>query len=134
MPLTGLKVSTNKIYAGQHWSKRKKDADSIVSIAGWFFRPIQKIESYPVEICYKFFFVSRALDTTNCSYLVKCIEDALRAFEILKDDSPKYVARTIIESYQCAAEKKEKIGGGQGPKNDKKDEDYVEIIINSLKI
>lgn len=132
MPLTGLKVSTNKIYAGQHWSKRKKDADSIASIARWFFRPIQKIESYPVEIRYKFFFVSRALDTTNCSYLVKCIEDALRAFEILKDDSPKFVERTIIESYQCAAKKAQKAGGCQSSKIDEENEDRVEIIINQI--
>jgi len=125
-------VSTNKIYAGHHWSKRKKDADSIVSLAGWFFRPIQRIESYPVEIRYKFFFVSRALDTTNCTYLVKCIEDALRAFEILKDDSPKFVERTIIESYQCAAKKISKEGSDQCKKNNEENEDRVEIIINQI--
>lgn len=133
IPLTGLKVSTNKIYAGQHWSKRKESADAILGIARWFCRPIQKIESYPVEICYKFVFVTKALDTTNCSYMVKMLEDALRSLEILKDDSPQYVARTIIESHGEATKKTKKGVKLAGAKDDeKKSEDRVEIIIKPL--
>lgn len=133
IPLNGLKVSTNKIYAGIHWTKRKESADAIHSVATGFCRPIKRVESYPVEIIYRFVFTSRSLDTLNCAYMAKCIEDAFRAIGILEDDSPSYVARTIIESVAESKTKDRTKVRVQGKKNNAQHEDFVDITINSLK-
>src|SRR3990167_1062360 len=95
--LISLKESTNKIYAGQHWAKRKEYKDRFTGHAARFCKLAEPIRTWPVSIRYRFVFETRALDTTNCSYLVKIAEDSLRAFQILPDDSPKYVAESIIE-------------------------------------
>lgn len=65
--------------------------------------------------------------------MVKMFEDALRSLEILKDDSPQYVARTIIESYATNSKKGKKGVKLAGAKNDeKKSEDSLEIIIKYI--
>ena len=116
IPLKGLKFSTNKIYAGVHWAKRKEIKDNIESHARVFCRPVEKFGQYPIQICYKFFFVSRPLDTLNTSAMAKMFEDALCAFEIIKDDSYQYVAKTILEVVKI----------------EKPKEDYLEIKISPL--
>lgn len=131
IPITGLKQSTNKIYAGQHWAKRKDFADDVLNLAAGVCRPVKVIDAYPVEIRYRFLFSSRALDTTNCTYMVKVLEDALRAIGILEDDDPSYVARTIIESVQLPKQKKPKGAAAQGSQGDQQKEDWVEITINA---
>ena len=127
IPLQGLKFSTNKIYAGIHWAKRKAIKDSCLDYARAFCRPIQEFGPYPIEIRYRFIFASRALDTTNCTFLVKMFEDSFRALGILKDDNPKYVVRTIIEVAtisKCSSKDKfNELGGSRN----KKEEDYLEI-------
>lgn len=128
----GLKTSTNKIYAGQHWTKRKSSADAILSIATYFCRPIQSVKSYPVEISYRFVFTTRALDTTNCSYMVKMFEDALRTLKVIEDDSPLYVAKTIIESVVATKGKISKSIRQESKKNNEKDEDHLIINIKEL--
>lgn len=132
IPLRGLKVSTNKIYAGEHWTKRKQLKDSLISVAGYFCRPVQRIESYPVEISYRFIFGTRALDTLNCAYMAKMFEDALRSFEILKDDDPKCVARSIIEVVALPPEKRPKTPGTQSKASDAEDKDWLELTITSI--
>lgn len=90
------KVSTNQIYAGMHWSKRKKLSDlyhqSLIE------HRQKKVEEYPVEITYIFNFKSKPLDTTNCTFMVKMLEDGLIAHGILKDDTPDHVSFTGIYS------------------------------------
>ena len=131
IPLTGLKFSTNKIYAGIHWSKRREIKDSILDYAGAFCRPVKKFGPYPIQICYRFFFTSKPLDTTNCTFLVKMFEDALVSLKILEDDSPQYVARSIIEVVMVPKRKGKKTSYDLGEKEDKKSEDYLEIIATS---
>lgn len=133
IPITGIKISTNAIYAGIHWTKRKELKDSILSIAGFFCKPVQKVKSYPIEIGYRFIFASKPLDTTNTTFMVKMFEDALCAIGILEDDSPKYVARTIIEVVVVPKKKNKEKSSGLGPQKSKKDEDWLEIIIKSIK-
>ena len=58
-----------------------------------------------------FYFKSRALDASNCSYMGKMIEDTLVKTGILKDDSPKYIKSVEYES----------------KKNDKDKRDIVEV-------
>ncbi len=131
IPISGLKTSTNKIYAGQHWAKRKEFADSVFEYANTFCRPIKWVVKYPVQIRYRFFFISKPLDTTNCTYLVKCFEDALCALGILEEDDSAHVARTVIEVIKLSREKKKAAVFGVRPPVDTENEDHVEIIIES---
>ena len=65
--------------------------------------------------------------------MVKMFEDALRSLEILKDDSPKYVTRTIIESYEANSKGNQKeVKSSRSKDVKKKGEDSLEIIIKSL--
>jgi len=90
------KISTNKIYAGTHWATRKKQADlyheSLIEYRN------EKITEYPVDINYIFSFKGKTLDTTNCSYMVKMLEDGLVKSGVLEDDDPKHVSFTGIYS------------------------------------
>ena len=132
VPLDGIKFSTNQIYAGVHWAKRKQAKDSIARYAAIFCRPVKKIDAYPVEISYRFVFGTRALDTLNTAAMAKMLEDAFRAIGILKDDSPAYVARTVLESVAVPSEKRPKKGDAGYRATYQKKEDYVEITIKSL--
>lgn len=130
IPLQGIKFSTNKIYAGIHWAKRKQIKDSIASYAGVFCRPIQKIESYPVEVRYRFFFRTRPLDTLNTAAMAKMFEDALRSLGVLADDDPTHVARSVLDVARIDRSKNKAVHGSQGPKGNEKDEDYLELTIS----
>lgn len=132
IPLRGLKISTNKIYAGVHWTTRKEIADSCHSIAAGFCRPVEQAGPYPVEISYRFTFYGRGLDTTNCAFLVKCFEDALRAIGVLEEDDPAHVARTVIEVVEVPRKKKKKDATPQSGEMVQEGEDRVEIKINNI--
>jgi len=86
------KVSTNKIYAGTHWAQRKKIADlyhmSLIEHKG------HKVTEYPVEITYIFRFKTKPLDSTNCMFMAKCLEDGLIKNGIIEDDSYQHVSFT----------------------------------------
>lgn len=90
------KVSTNAIYSGMHWSKRKKLAD----LYHWALvqHKNQAVKEYPVDINYVFTFKGKPLDTTNCTYMAKMLEDGLVKNGVIEDDSPEYVAFTGIYS------------------------------------
>lgn len=83
------KVSANAIYAGMHWAKRKKLADLYHS---YFiqYRNI-KVTEYPVEMSFIFTFKGALLDVSNCSYMIKMIEDALVLNGILQGDTLEFV-------------------------------------------
>lgn len=130
IPISGLKKSTNKIYAGEHWSKRKEFKDSVFSYARYFCRPIKEFGPYPVEISYKFFFTSRALDTLNCAYMAKCFEDALHTLGVLEDDDPKHVAKSCLEVIKIDKKKTALAVAHMGPAQNAKNEDWLEITIN----
>ena len=128
--MISLKESTNTIYAGQHWAKRKEYKDCLAGHAAKFCKVNERITTWPVQIKYRFIFETRALDTLNCVYMAKCLEDTLRALQILPDDSPKYVALSILEVV--------KKDSSQAPSSDKKankiqpkaaKEDWLEITI-----
>jgi hypothetical protein len=90
------KVSTNQIYSGIHWAKRKKLAD--LYHQSLLEHRKKEITEYPVEITYIFDFKAKPLDTTNCTFMVKMLEDSLVLNGILKDDDPKHVSFTGIYS------------------------------------
>ncbi len=130
LPLTGLKVSTNKIYAGVHWGQRQSIKDSFFSYAAALCRPIQKVESYPVRIHYRFFFGSKALDTLNTAYMAKMLEDAFRALGILEEDDAAHVAESVLTVTQLPRPQRPKKGASARPQGNAQDQDWVEITIN----
>lgn len=133
IPLRGIKFSTNKFYAGMHWTKRKEIKDSILSITRGFCRPIKKVESYPIQISYRFVFTSRALDTLNTAVMAKMFEDSLCALGVIEGDSPKYVKSSFLEIIDQGEENKKKGINIKSSKIDKENQDYVEIKIYELK-
>lgn len=59
---------------------------------------IPRVENFPVSIHFHFKFVSHPLDSSNCSYMAKLIEDALEREGILPKDNIKYVKGIYLES------------------------------------
>jgi len=101
----GVRQSTNKIYAGVHWGKRKKYKDDIHDLVLEYCHPV-KINGYPVSIEYYFDFVGNGLDTLNCAFMAKCVEDSFRAMGMLDDDDPPHVAESIIKVTEYRVNKK----------------------------
>lgn len=91
--LKGLtKISLNKWYSGEHWSKRKKLKDQYkLLIKSQFKQVLLKSNTYEVE--YIFTFRIRPLDASNCVAMVKLIEDV-----IFEDDNYKIVESITIKS------------------------------------
>lgn len=91
--LRGLpKHSLNEIYAGKHWSKRKRIKDSYkLIIRSQFKKWLPKDEKY--RVYYEFYFKRSPLDVSNTVYMLKLIEDV-----IFEDDSYKIVKELNIKS------------------------------------
>lgn len=87
------KLSLNKIYGGVHFSTRKKHKDEYLQLVH-FLRPPKYEGTYPVNVIYHYKFKGKRLDSTNCAYLTKLIEDALVACGVFPDDSAKYIFST----------------------------------------
>lgn len=92
-----MKVSTNKIYSWMHWRKRQLLADYYHSIVIADCRNLQPI-SEKVDIYFLFEWKWRTLDSSNCTFIAKMIEDALRKSKLIVDDSIRYVWRFSCES------------------------------------
>lgn len=92
-----LKISTNKIYAGTHWTYRNKVKQDYLT---WFLSYKNKIPKfdYKVNLSFKFYFKKRGYDSSNLSYMIKIIEDCLVKYGIFKDDTRKYVGCVSMES------------------------------------
>ncbi len=129
IPLKGIKFSTNLIYAGTNWKARSEIKNRILDVAESFCQPAKRIKSYPVDISYQFFFATKPLDSTNCSFLCKMFEDALCALKILKDDAPQFVKSSRIEVSVLPTSKGKKEFDAQGEEIHAKDKDLLEIII-----
>ena len=97
------KISTNTIYAGKHWAVRKKEADMYHE--EFLDKKVEKITDYPININYIFEFKGKPLDTSNCSYMAKLLEDGMVKKGIIEDDDPKYVAFTGLYSQKGTQDK-----------------------------
>jgi hypothetical protein len=86
------KVSTNKIYAGLHWNKRRELADlyHLAVLVEARKQGLGAAKDYPVTVSYHFG-LKRLLDVSNCSFMVKLLEDGLVHAKILAGDTPEYV-------------------------------------------
>lgn len=92
------KASTNQIYAGSHWSHRKVVKDVYYWEVLANKKHFKKPEKLPTTLHFYFTFKSRALDASNCGYMAKCLEDAIKKIGVIPDDSPKYVAGVCLYS------------------------------------
>lgn len=116
-----FKVSTNKIYSWMHWRKRK-------SIADWYHRLTKEdCEQFDtitekMDLEFKFYFHTRYLDSSNCSFMWKMIEDSLVKNKLVTDDSNRYIWNVTYESVEIEKKERRKMKG-----------DYVRIIINQNK-
>ena len=77
------KISTNDIYAGIHWTKRKKIKDDCkFLIKNQFKHVLKKDKHYHVD--YVFCWKKNPLDALNVAFMAKIIEDVI--FEDDKHD------------------------------------------------
>lgn len=93
------KVSMNKIYAGMHWRKRQVLAD-LYHLEMLALKGKLKVTDYPVTIHYDWHFTKNPLDTLNCAFMSKMIEDGMVHAGVLEADDPKYVRRSTLESHK----------------------------------
>jgi len=113
-----FKMSTNKIYAWIFWTKRKKISDFYHSIV---YSDAQKFDTLTekVNIKMNFYWKSRVLDSSNCTFIWKCLEDWLVKWWLLEDDTNKYVWKFSCESIHLTPAQRKTLDG-----------DYVVIEIN----
>lgn len=87
----------NAIYAGMHWKKRGELAElyhmEMLPLKGKL-----KVTEYPVVITYDWHFKGNPLDTLNCAFMSKMIEDGMVHAGVLEDDDTKYVRRSVLNS------------------------------------
>lgn len=91
------KITTNKAYAGTHWGVRKRWAD-LYHKTMLPYRGKIKVQNYPVTVSYIFSFKKKKLDASNCSIMVKLLEDSMVKNGMLLDDTPDFVNEIIIIS------------------------------------
>jgi hypothetical protein len=84
------KVSTNKIYAWCHWRTRQKISDYYHELVRDDCLSLKQFE-YKVDIKMVFIFKWRTLDSSNCGYMGKCLEDWFKTHWLIKDDSIEFV-------------------------------------------
>ena len=112
------KVSTNAIYSGIHWRKRKQIADYFHNLTRTDCKQLKQITK-KVNIDFEFYFKSRYLDSSNCSFMWKMIEDSLVKNWLLKDDTNKYVWKISFNSMLIEKKLRKEL-----------ESDFIRIIIN----
>ena len=95
-----LKISTNKIYSGVHYRTRIKHKKmyqwEVLRVCKK--EKIKPINNYPVILKFTFYFDKNLLDSSNCSYMAKLIEDALVHEGVFINDTPQYISRVSTQS------------------------------------
>jgi len=84
----------NKVYAGVHWSKRKKQAEEIHELVYYSMKEQKipkKLYKKPVSIT---IYWDTRLDLDNTAYMRKMIIDGLKGY-LIKDDDRRYVKELI---------------------------------------
>jgi len=111
-----IKVSTNKIYSWMHWKQRNTIANMYHDLTN----EVQIYETFKekVDIEILFYFRSKYLDSSNCSFMWKMIEDSLVKNKLLTDDTNTYVWKFTVESVLLDKKERKKI-----------EKDYLRILI-----
>ena len=95
------RFSLNSYWAGKHFRARAQDARDIHSLTYLAMRQARiKKEVFPgpVEIIFRW---DDRLDCSNHAALGKMIEDALKEYPVIKDDSRKWVQRVTHEFWDA---------------------------------
>ena len=92
-----LKVSSNKIYAGIHYRVRKKLKDDYLLLTKKLFKSLNPVKG-KVNIDFTFYFSSTCLDSSNCSFMAKMLEDSLVTYGVLENDTIKFVGKVSLEA------------------------------------
>jgi len=95
-----LGPTLNNIWAGVHWSKRKKIADE-GHTACLVARNIPKFTG-AVHLEFQPMTKTRRLDCTNYAVSIKCIEDALVRMGVIRQDGPDDVLSITIHAAKKA--------------------------------
>lgn len=114
------KISTNKIYAWIHWTKRTKISNYFHDIVRLDCLQLNKIKN-KVNLEFEFYFKSRYLDSSNCSFMWKCLEDWLVEWWLFIDDSNKYIWKVSYHSIEIEKKQRRKLQN-----------DYIRIIIKEI--
>ena len=112
------KISTNAIYAWVHWRTRKKISDYYHAISIMDCKQLKQYKK-KVNLRFEFYFKSRYLDSSNTTFMWKCIEDWLVRNWLLKDDTNKYIWDVTYNSMLIDPKERKKLQW-----------DYVRIIIH----
>lgn len=91
------KVSTNKIYSWVHWSKRKDISDFFHALVMPDCRQLNQLK-WKFDLHFIFTFEKRPLDSSNCSFMAKCLEDWFVNCWLLLWDTIEYVWKFSVES------------------------------------
>jgi len=89
--------STNAIYAGMPWQKRKRIADEAHLAVKIAARGCRMAVS-AVSISFQPMIRGRRFDTDNYGFSCKCVIDGLVRAGILTDDTNRWVKRIIINA------------------------------------
>ena len=80
----------NSLYAGKHWSKRKREAEYIKTVV-WYAMKMSGVKRRLFErpVCIRLSYNDR-MDCDNHGYMTKMVIDGMRGY-LLEDDTRKYV-------------------------------------------
>lgn len=89
--------SLNKIYAGKHWSARKKDAEYWHKLTQYALMAagvpkLPKDGPWAVTVLY-----NDRLDIDNHGFITKCVIDGLKGW-VIPDDTRKYL-KTVTQGF-----------------------------------
>lgn len=112
-----FKVSTNKIYSWIHWTKRKKITDYFHNLVKQDCQELKQVTE-KVNLRFEFYFKSRYLDSSNCSFMWKCLEDWLVNNWLIKNDTNKYIKEVTYVSVVIDPKERKKL-----------ESDYIRIKI-----
>ena len=92
-----FKASTNAIYSGIHWRKRKVIVDYFHWISFEDCREVGKID-FLISLRFKFYFKSKYLDHLNLAFMSKAIEDWFVKNWLLDDDTNKFISEVNLKT------------------------------------
>lgn len=95
-----IKVSTNQIYAGVHWSKRNTLKQDYLWITANPFKKLKPVNN-KVDVDFTFYWTGKVLDSDNNGYVSKVLKDCLVHYKILKNDTIEFVGRVSMESMKA---------------------------------
>lgn len=82
----------NDIYAGKHWSKRKKWKDETASMIGWYLKEakVPKLKTpISIEVIQTYIYAKRDFDSS--AFALKVFTDTLVKMGLIPNDTPEYV-------------------------------------------